>query len=375
MDKENNNIRKQEQNKVSIVVMDKADNEIIEHEYTDTDIQAMIYEIRGQQVMLDSDLAKLFNYKLKRLNEQVKNNMKRFPDDFMFQLTYEENEKILRSKNSTSSKHGGRRYLPYVFTEQGVNQLSAVLKGSIAEKQSVLIMRTFVKMRHYLIENKQLLGNTDILKITHSLIEDNIKIKEGINKNYKESKKDIMEVKSEIKSIKENIITKGDMRNTMDKILDSFIPKEDLKQFVFKDGQPFEANVAYKDIYKEAKHSIYIVDDYINYHTLSLLTAKNNGVDVIIFSDNKGRGSEKLNELEFNNFNREYPILSIKRNNSKCHDRFIILDYNSHKEKIYHCGASSKDAGNKVCCISPFSTSNIINSIVDALLENDDYIF
>ncbi|MEG0276155.1 MAG: ORF6N domain-containing protein [Coprobacillus sp.] len=359
----------------TVAVLDK--EKVIDltiQEYTDLDIQGMIYEIRGQQVMLDADLALLYDYEVKRLNEQVKRNIERFPEDFMFRLTMQEYETILKSQKATSS-YGGRRKCPYAFTEQGIYMLPSILKGKTAEKQSVLIIRTFRKMRHYLVENKQLFGSAEILKITHSLIEDNIKIKEEISNNYRESKKDIGDVKKDIESIKKSMTTKDDMQNTINKILDSFIPKENLKQFVFKDGQPFEANEAYINIYKEAKHSIYIVDDYINCHTLSLLSAKQDNVNVIIFCDNKGRGSNRLNELEFNNFNVEYPTLSMKKNNGKCHDRFIVLDYKYETEKIYHYGASSKDAGRKVCCISLFSTSHIIHLIIDALLKNNNYIF
>ncbi|MFR7590088.1 MAG: ORF6N domain-containing protein [Longibaculum sp.] len=356
MDKDND-----EQTTVAVLDMEEAN--ITEQEYSDSDIQGMIYKIRGQQVMLDSDLAKLYGYTVKRLNEQVKRNKERFPDDFMFELSKEEidfvRSQIATSRNGSLFKgqDGGRRYAPKAFTEQGVYMLATVLKGEVAVNQSVMIMRTFKKMRHYLIENKQLLGNDKILEITHTLIDDNIKIKEEINK---------------IKDNVDNMVTKNDMQITMSSVFDNFISKDSLKEFVFKNSQPFEANVAYINIYKEAKQSIYIIDDYINCHTLSLLTAKNDGVDVTIFSDNKGRGSGKLNQLEFNNFNTEYPTLSIKKNDGKCHDRFIILDYNTDNEKIYHCGASSKDAGKKVCCISLFSTSEVIHSIIDELLTHED---
>lgn len=356
MDKDND-----EQTTVAVLDMEEAN--ITEQEYSDSDIQGMIYKIRGQQVMLDSDLAKLYGYTVKRLNEQVKRNKERFPDDFMFELSKEEidfvRSQIATSRNGSLFKgqDGGRRYAPKAFTEQGVYMLATVLKGEVAVNQSVMIMRTFKKMRHYLIENKQLLGNDKILEITHTLIDDNIKIKEEINK---------------IKDNVDNMVTKNDMQITMSRVFDNFISKDSLKEFVFKNSQPFEANVAYINIYKEAKQSIYIIDDYINCHTLSLLTAKNDGVDVTIFSDNKGRGSGKLNQLEFNNFNTEYPTLSIKKNDGKCHDRFIILDYNTDNEKIYHCGASSKDAGKKVCCISLFSTSEVIHSIIDELLTHED---
>lgn len=356
MDKDNDE-------QTTVAVLDKEESNITEQEYSDSDIQGMIYKIRGQQVMLDFDLAKLYGYEVKRLNEQVKRNKERFPDDFMFELSKEEID-FVRSQFATSQngslfkgQDGGRRYAPKAFTEQGVYMLATVLKGKVAVNQSIMIMRTFKKMRHYLIENKQLLGNDKVLEITHTLIDDNIKIKEEINK---------------IKDNVDNMVTKNDMQMTMNRVFDNFISKDSLKEFVFKDSQPFEANIAYINIYKEAKQSIYIIDDYINCHTLSLLTAKNDGVDVTIFSDNKGRGSGKLNQLEFNNFNTEYPNLSIKKNDGKCHDRFIILDYNTDNEKIYHCGASSKDAGKKVCCISLFSTSGVIHSIIDELLTHED---
>lgn len=149
------NIIEEQKDKVTIGVMDKDDSQLIITEYTDSDIQGMIYEVRGQQVMLDSDLAILYNYELKQFNRQVKNNIVRFPNDFMFQLNNKEYEEILRCKNCTSSTHGGRRYLPFIFTEQGIYMLAAVLKGKIAEQQSILIIRTFKNMKHYLVENRK----------------------------------------------------------------------------------------------------------------------------------------------------------------------------------------------------------------------------
>lgn len=351
MEKDNSIINTE--NEEVVAVLDKDENQLMYSHYTDADVQNMIYTIRNQQVMLDSDLAMLYGYEVKKLNQQVKRNIERFPEDFMFELTPAEMEKLSRSQFVTSIQtkgiKGGRTHSIKVFTEQGVYILATVLKGEVAVNQSLMIMRTFKKMRHYLIENRQLLDNDKILEITHTLIDDNIKIKEEINK---------------IKDNMDSMVTKDAMQNTMSRVFDNFISKDSLKEFVFKDSQPFEA-----------KQSIYIIDDYINCHTLSLLTAKDDGVDVTIFSDNKGRGHGKLNELEFNNFNSEYPTLSIKKNNGKCHDRFIILDYNTDNEKIYHCGASSKDAGKKVCCISLFSTNSIMHSIVDELLRNDDYNF
>lgn len=317
------------------------------------DIKDLVYVIRGQQVMLDSDLAKLYGYTVKRLNEQVKRNIERFPEDFMFQLTHEEMIEVSRSQFATSIQtigiKGGRTYKIFAFTEQGIYMLSTVLKGDLAIEQSILIMRTFKEMRHYIAENNQLFNNQDILFMSHRLV----KHEEDINQ------------------IKEYMATKEDIKVIMDK----FVDVDNIKQIVILNNQQFEANDAYIEIYKKDKHSIYIVDDYINIHTLSLLTAKHKDVEVIIFSDNKGIRRNQLNELEFDNFNKEYPTISIKKNNGQCHDRFIILDYKLDTEKVYHCGASSKDAGKKVCCINQIMKSEMVYNIVDCLLTNEEYSF
>ncbi|MEG1733182.1 MAG: ORF6N domain-containing protein, partial [Longicatena sp.] len=131
----------------------------------------------------------------------------------------------------------------------------------------------------------------------------------------------------------------------------------------------------YSNIYKKAKHTIYIIDDYIDTNTLSMLKKKKNCIEVIIFTDNKGNSRTKLQQSEVKVFNEEYPSLKLKRNNNKCHDLFIILDYKEGTEKVYHCGASSKDAGNKVCCINQLSSNEIIHKIVDNSLLHDDYQF
>lgn len=124
--------------------------------------------------------------------------------------------------------------------------------------------------------------------------------------------------------------------------MDNFISEDKIKQFIITDGKKFEANEAYYSIYRQEKHSIYIIDDYINIDTLTLLKHKGMGVAIIIFSDNKGTGRHKLNHLEVCNFNKEYPQLRLKRNNDKLHDRYIILDYKTENEKIYHCGHQVK---------------------------------
>lgn len=323
----------------------KNDNElsVLNH-----DINNLIYIIRGQQVILDSDLAGLYGYEVKNLNKQVKRNMEKFPKDFMFQLTKNENDSILKFQFGTSS-HGGRRSLPYAFTEQGVYMLATVLKGEIATTQSIMIIREFKKMRHLIIENHQLLNHNDILKISNRLAKH----------------------EEDIQDIKQNMASKTDIH----KIMNNFINEDKIKEIVILDGQKFEAFEAYANIYKKAKHSIYIIDDYVDINTLSILKKKKQGIETIIFTDNKGNKRTKLQQREVEIFNEEFPSLLLKKNNAKCHDRFIILDYNYDIEKIYHCGASSKDAGNKVCCINHLSINEIIDKLIKHLLLNEDYQF
>lgn len=332
-------------------------NELINNPHTD--IKKLIYEIRGQQVMLDSDLAMLYGYKVKRFNEQVKNNLNRFPHDFRFQLT-EDEYKNLRSKFSTSSSYGGRRYLPYVFTEQGIYMLAAVLKGDIAIKQSVMIMRTFKDMRHYLIENQgKIISNIDI----QHLLDTSLKHEQDISK---------------IKELMTTKISRADfnyLNQKIETLADNFIKNDNLKEYVFLNGQQFEADEAYIEIYQQAKESIIVIDDYISAKTLSHLKNKRSGVNVTIYTDNKGYGSGKLRKTEYNDFNHEYPPLRLIVNNNNVHDRFIILDYNTDNEKAYHCGASSKDAGNKICSIMQYRDSSIVHPAILKPIDNEEYKF
>lgn len=249
-------------------------------------IQEMIYNIRSQQVMLDSDLAKLYGYEVKQFNRQIKNNIERFPNDFMFQLTKLET-KTLRSQIVTANINNMSRSLPYVFTEQGVNQLSSVLKGPIAVKQSVHIMRVFVKMRHYLIENNQLLNPNDIIKMENRLY------------NNEQS----------IASIKNTMATKDDIQ----KIMDNFIMTDKIKEFAFLKGEQFEADALFISLYSSAKYSIFIIDNYISIKTLSHLKHKKENVSVTIFTTNAG-GKDKIRQVELDDFNAQYPYLHLKYN-------------------------------------------------------------
>ena len=314
-----------------------------------------IYIIRGQQVMLDFDLAKIYGYEVKRLNEQVKRNIKRFPEDFMFQLTREELE-FVKSQFATSritslfeGQEGGRRKLPYVFTEQGIYMLATVLKGELAEQQSIFIMRTFKEMRHYIRQNRQFVTQAEMNLVTAKVSELSVQMADVVDRQ-KQTEKSMEEIRKSIDVMNENFITEKDFKN-----------------FVIYKGQKFEADVAYIDIYQQATKSIYVVDDYMNTKTLQLLSQKQSGVEVILFTEN-GHGKKGfLTKSLVTDFQNEYPSLQIKPN-SDCHDRLIVLDYGEETELVYHCGASSKDAGKKLCAINQITENEIIHPVIDRLL-------
>ena len=310
-----------------------------------------VYVIRGQQVMLDYDLAEIYGYEVKRLNEQVKRNIKRFPEDFMFQLTTEEDE-ILKSQIATSS-WGGKRKLPYAFTEQGIYMLATVLRGELAEQQSIFIMRAFREMRHYIKQNQQFVTPSEMRFVTAKVSEISVQVAGVIDwKNKAEDRFD-------------------SIQRSIDTLNENFISDKDFKNFVIYKGQKFEADAAYIDIYQRARKSIYVVDDYVNTKTLQLLSQKQAGVEVVLFTEN-GHGKRGfLTTAVVNDFIQEYPPLRIKPN-ADCHDRLIVLDYGEPTEQAYHCGASSKDAGKKLCAINVMVKTSMIHPVIDKLLLAPD---
>ncbi len=263
---------------------------------TSESIQRKIITIRDFQVMLDEDLALLYGVELKRLNEQVKRNIERFPEHFCFQLTAEEAES-LRSQFATSS-WGGRRYLPYVFSEQGVAMLSAVLRSETAVKVSIQIMNAFVAMRRFLRDNAQVFQRLDSLELKQ--IETDKKV-------------DRVLTAIEDKSLKP-------------------------KQGVFYDGQVFDAWKFVSDLVRSAKMSIILIDNYVDDSVLSLFAKRKKSVAVTILTKNISRQFE----TDVKKFNEQYPPLAIKQFNAS-HDRFIIID----ETELYHFGASLKDLGKK----------------------------
>ena len=311
-------------------------------------IRSKVYILRGQQVMLDQDLAEIYGYQVKNLNQQVKRNLTRFPEDFMFQLTKEEVELVKsqfvtsRNINYFEGQEGGRRKLPYAFTEQGIYMLATVLRGELAEQQSIFIMRTFREMRHYISQNQQFVTRNEMELLTAKV-------------GTITERQDRMEKKVEF------------IQKDVTILADNFITDKDKKDFVIYKGQKLEADIAYIEIYQQAKKSIYVVDDYMNAKSLQHLSQKADGVEVVLFTENGKGGKGVLTKSLVTDFQNEYPSLQIKPN-PDCHDRLIVLDYGEETELVYHCGASSKDAGKKLCAINQITETAIIHPVIDRLL-------
>ena len=276
-------------------------------------IENMIYEIRGRQVMLDCDLAKLYNVETKRINEAVKNNPDKFPGRFYFRIN--ENEFFsLKSKISTSK--GGSRKGHNVFTEQGIAMLSTILKSKVAVETSIRIMDAFVKMRKYISVN---------------LIEqDNIK----------------------------NMLIKHD--NEIKLLQESFSKLEEKEKInhMFYEGQIYDAYSLLIDIFNEAKKEIIIIDNYADKSILDMITNLN--VKVIIVT----KKFNLLKDLDIKKYNKQYHNLKVIYSD-KFHDRFIIID----KKVLYHSGASYKDLGNKCFAINKIEDNEYLKNILKKIKE------
>ena len=309
------------------------ENLIIKDDISNEEIKNLIYTIRGKQVMLDSDVAMLYHYQTKRINEAVKRNKERFQENFCFQLTTEEIKNIkmpnvvlnLKNENNwsqfaTSSKsenikHRGKKYLPYVFTEQGIAMLSVLLKNDIAVQVSINIMNAFVEMRKFLIQNGQIFER--LTNIEYKLLEHDKKFNEVFNQLQVE---------------------------------------ENIKQKIFFEGQIYDAYSLISDIIKKANKKILIIDNYIDDSVLKMLTKKNNNVEVVILTSDKSN----IQQIDIQKFNKEYPILKVAKTN-KFHDRFIIID----NEEMYHLGASIKDLGKKCFGINKIEDVEIMEKILN----------
>ena len=219
--------------------------------------------------------------------------------------------------------------------------LATVLRGELAEQQSIFIMRTFREMRHYISQNQQFVTRNEMELLTAKV-------------GTITERQDRMEKK--VDSIQKDVTI----------LADNFITDKDKKDFVIYKGQKLEADIAYIEIYQQAKKSIYVVDDYMNAKSLQHLSQKADGVEVVLFTENGKGGRGFLTNSLVTDFQNEYPTIRIKPN-PDCHDRLIILDYGEKTELVYHCGASSKDAGKKLCAINQITETAIIHPVIDRL--------
>ena len=282
-------------------------------------IESLIYEIRGKQVMLDSDVARLYGYETKRINEIVKRNIDRFPEEFCFQITNKEiNEVIsLRSQIATLKKGRGQhqKYLPYVFTEHGVMMLAGMLKSEIAVEISKKIINAFVVMRHFINDNK------DIFRRLTTVEYEMIKCKDKI-----------------------------------DELFDKLEPKKLESQKIFFDGEIYDSYSLIIDLIKEARERIIIIDNYIDKSILDMLIYKKEDVKVELITS-----SHYLTKTDISKFNKQYPNLNIKYSNI-FHDRFIIID-----NALYHLGASLKDLGKKCFAINKIEDKDYLERIIKSI--------
>ena len=337
----------------------KNENEIAVIEVTEEYLKDRLYMIRGKRVLLDADLAIIYGYTTKAFNQQVKNNIEKFDEDFMFELSDKEVEN-LRSKFLTANISSKSRYNPRVFTEQGLYMLMTVLKGSLAVKQSKALIRTFKKMKDYILENRDLIGQRELLQLSMETANNKIAISK-INHDMSSLEKQISDVAEGLK----DVVTKSELADMMN----SFISDDDEKWLMYN-AKFSSADEVYESIYRQAKSSIYVVDNYIGLRTLVHLKNSPAGVDIILFSDNVG--NNKLHNIEFTDFCKEYPAINIsmQKTGGIFHDRFIVLDYGTADERVFLCGASSKDAGARITSIVEDYGTAKYNSVIAALLKN-----
>lgn len=287
-------------------------NDLIENK-----IENLVYEVRGVEVMLDSDLAMLYEVETKRINEAYYRNIDKFPERISWKLTKDEANN-LRSQFATSSgvnNYGGRRYLPRVFTEQGIYMLATILKSSVATKVSIAIMDTFVRMRHYINYNKYMLPNRMLL------------LEDKVDNNTKR----------------------------INQLFDMFDPKEITKEYLFFENQLFKSHYVLNKIFESAKEEIIIVDNYADKEQLMYLSTLQKSIKII---------SKNMDNLLIAKYEKEFNNIEFIRKDI-FHDRFIILD----REKLFSCGSSFKDLGKKCFAINLMEDKIILNELLNKILN------
>ena len=287
--------------------------------YETENIKNLIYNIRGKQVMLDSDVAMLYHYETKNVNKAMKRNIDRFPEDFCFQLTLNELNNMWFQNGTTlekeNIKYRSEKYLPYAYTEQGISMLAGILKNEIAVRVSINIMRAFVEMRKFILLNGQVFQEINTIK--GKLMEHDQKF----DRVFDELQKD---------------------------------KQEEFKQKIFFDGQIYDAYSLIVDIIKTAQNKILIIDNYIDDSILKMLSKKNKDVEVVILTSQ----NSNIRKIDIQKFNTQYPTLKLAYTN-KFHDRFMIID----NKELYHIGASLKDLGKKCFAISKIQDEEYIEKI------------
>lgn len=305
------NMANKEQEKATVIIPMRART---------NDIKSLIYIVRGQQVMLDSDLAMLYQVETKVFNQAVSRNIERFPENFRFQLTKEEFD-VLRSQIETSNGRGGRRYRPYMFTEQGIAMLSGVLRSDIAVQVSIRIMNTFVEMRRFIANNELLFEKISDIELKQ------LEYQKSTDEKF-------------------------------DKVFRYIEDHAESEQKIFFDGQIYDAFSLITSIIRKAQKEIILIDGYIDVNTLNILAKKNTGVDAVIYT----YPNSQLTDRDMEVFNAQYPMLKVKRT-KVFHDRFIIID----GKTAFHVGASIKDAGKKCFGISLIDDSGVLEALLHRL--------
>ena len=294
------------------MVKEKESDQVEERQLpVENNVESLIRVIRGQQVMLDRDLAELYGVETRRLNEQVKRNIERFPEDFMFQLTKEEFENWKSQFATSNSIVMGARKRPYAFTEQGVAMLSGVLKSSTAVEANIRIMRAFVSMRHFMVNNAAIFQRLETIEF-----------------NQLESNK-----------VQAKILAHQEVQDhRIDEIfrrLDEGMYKP--KQGIFFDNQIYDAYSFVSELVKSAKQRIILIDNYVDESVLTLLDKREDTVSAIIYTQQISRQLR----LDVDRHNSQYPPIEISVFR-RSHDRFLCID-----DTVYHVGASIKDLGKK----------------------------
>ena len=295
-------------------------NALVSAAANNADIRSLVYVIRGQQVMLDNDLAALYQVETRTFNQAVSRNIERFPENFRFQLTKEEYDS-LRSQFVISNGRGGRRYLPYAFTEQGIAMLSGVLRSDIAVQVSIRIMNTFVEMRRFISNNALLFERISSIELKQ------LEYQKSTDERF-------------------------------DRVFQYIDDHAESEQKIFFDGQIYDAFSLLVSIIQKGNKEIILIDGYVDVDTLDLLAKKKNGVNVRCYT----YANTPLSKQDISKFNAQYATLTVKKT-SVFHDRFLILD----GKTAYHIGASLKDVGKKCFGISLLTDPDMVKELLNRL--------